>query len=475
LKSNNERVQLILQHLDITLEDYYTVSTLAKKVEKSIGSIYELLRKLNIPTELRNNVTVVKGSSIVEATLVDFDYNFNEDYISMNEIEQRYEGKFIRKDRLEIPKKLERISIKGLPLTNHFFAHKYHKNAVEGYFKDKYKNIPLDILRDVMRDTSNGKSYVNITEIAKEIGCSASYVKDKLPESELYFIGKIYYTHKDNLNIVKELYEMYLRNKELTPIQLIQEKIKSHNLANVFPVTTELFIEFALININKTRKSGKSRLREYANKLVKTYDYLISCISKEVTELTEKEIVLILTRGNVSKNLLQKISPFFKWVSHKVLKVNYNDVPVISYKQNPNKITPYNAQEFYRMYDFVNDYDIHLDKAISNYSYAQCWFITCMNFTNAWRLPDVCDFPLPNLDTLDERLSFEWFKSNRLSLSDSQKVVNDVIEKNQFTINKTGALNKLFVHQDILISFATALCLNELHRQASSKTIYYLC
>ncbi|MEK4078719.1 hypothetical protein [Solibacillus sp. FSL K6-1126] len=456
MSETNGKIQFLMGHFEISPDKGYGVNSLLELLKVDVLSLRTAFQEAAVPAYWHERKKFVKGSDLIDFLLIDYDYNFNKDYLSIKDMIKEYEPLITPSDFRK--NNFDSLRVKHLtinPKANTSKAFKYHKSDIEAYLKEKYGELPLNKLDE----------YSSLTAVSNNVGCSPEFISVRLDKIKHIKQKRNIRIHKGEIPKIQKMYDQENKIKELTPIELLEYKINSHKLSSKFPLTKDLYLQYATIYVNNSQAKKK---RNLANDFIGMYKDLINSLTKEVNELSDNELILFFKSDSQSYRSKRLLPAFFKWVSQASPQVSYNNVPTVRQKQNPNESETYTAKEFYDMYDYVNNLEVHRAKAIKQYNYAQAWFVLCMNFTNAWRTTDLWEFPSPNLKLLNEQVTLEWFKTNTLTVADSQKIVNEIIESNHFIINKTGALNSLYVHQDILVTFVTALCITEMHRQKES-------
>lgn len=113
-------------------------------------------------------------------------------------------------------------------------------------------------------------------------------------------------------------------------------------------------------------------------------------------------------------------------------------------------------------------------KASQNIEYSRLWLYSLMHFTTAWRKGDIIN--LPSLEYLDiDVYSLDWFKDNVFTITDGQKIINDIKFKIDLSrVNKTTARNNFSVPPVLCIPLAIAFIFTEKHRRLKSLPSLFL-
>lgn len=134
--------------------------------------------------------------------------------------------------------------------------------------------------------------------------------------------------------------------------------------------------------------------------------------------------------------------------------------------------TIYKYEEFIGVFKHLINIDIHVKNSIeymeknnNSIGYISTWLYTLLHLNNGWRHGDVTKFPrLYFKDMLDElRINdIRWFENNKISLSDSRKVISRIIQYD-FRISKTGVYGSFFCSDTLAPPIATAILMIELY------------
>ena len=136
----------------------------------------------------------------------------------------------------------------------------------------------------------------------------------------------------------------------------------------------------------------------------------------------------------------------------------------------------YNFEEYKSLFKFLTDIDYHIDKILnggfyknkydmSQMVYPSIWLYLILHLNNAWRHGDVSTFPRIEIADLLYQWnidSIEWFRNNKLSISQSKILTTRVIQK-EFLISKTQMNGHFFCSDNLAPAFATAVIVLELY------------
>lgn len=407
------------------------------------------------------------------------------EYVSSKELEEQF-GSILTISQIQhILKKNKdtRISMSGL--VNKI---KYRRDKIEEEIasvkpiNNERTFTTLNGTALTLNNVMHNKDYILYMKVVKELGCPKWYVKHlikykQLPNSADFSTtdssNSHTYVHINDYPILQDLYSKKVvfgdRNslsdfsEEKEPIDRFNNMLRNYSFKDDFPATHNLYYDFVSDYIANTRTLY---VYNYVTSLSKTYMNIKPLLTKEIYLYSNKELEMLFLNESLLKKYKEVLGKFLKFIMTKT-ETNYSTVPVVRTRvYQKNKIETYSREEFYYMYRQVNDINRHLEKAINSQTYCQDWFLLIMTFSNAWRFPDIIKMPSPNLNILNtQHLSFNWFKKNILPPEKSIRLINDLQKNNRFIINKTNALNELFVPTDMTITFATAISLLELFRR----------
>lgn len=407
------------------------------------------------------------------------------EYVSSKELKEQFGSILTNSQIRHILEKNKDGRISMLFLVNKI---KYHRHKIEeeiSYVKPINNERTYTTLNGAtlsLKNVMNNEDYILYTKIIEEIGCPKWYVKhlikyNKLPNSTDFSTAETSNSHtyvhiKDYptlLNFHKKKIVFGDRNsfsdfnEEKEPIDRFDNMLKNYSFKDTFPTTHNLYYDFVTDYIANTKTLY---VYNYVTSLSRTYMHIKPLLTKEIHLYSNKELKILFLNGSLRRKYKEVLRKFLKFIKIQQ-KTNYSTVPIVRTRfKEKNKTEIYSRSEFYNMYQQVNNINRHLEKAINSETYCQDWFILIMMFSNAWRLPDIVKIPSPNLNIINiENLNFNWFKTNILSSEDSIKLINYLQKHNHFIINKTNALNELFVPTDMTIVFATAISLLELFRK----------
>lgn len=257
---------------------------------------------------------------------------------------------------------------------------------------------------------------------------------------------------KFNLSIyTKEKYYEYIERKlkrstmslkssisHITPYMrvavLINDALRDFEVIEVYSLTTEqLLVMYNLANITQKKV---------------LYDFL---------ELVEGDIKLKLSMSGISDSKVFNLT--------KIKPVESSEEEADEVKENEI----YDFETYSKVFKYLNNIEVHVKNSVdkmfkdNNIIYPSVWLYLMLHLNNAWRNGDVADFPRLHitdlLDTFDIR-GFEWFKNNRLTLSQARLIITRVIQ-HEFRISKTQLKGHFFSSDILAPAIATAILMME--------------
>ncbi|UYZ23292.1 helix-turn-helix domain-containing protein [Mesobacillus jeotgali] len=351
------------------------------------------------------------------------------------------------------------------------------KNSVEEFNKNR--------LSFLYKDGSGNYDITDsftVKQVSEKLGLTASYVRQKM-DLEKWFpnaykiSSTIYVPVKDfdhfyeiRSKTEKEANDYIYTNKEA--LKELLNYLDSNPLPPNLMETTNLYIEFCKIQFSKLRGNPK-HIRTVFN-YYKSVFGILTHLKKNIYEVGVKSIDWIITKLLTNEHKQRIFIQFYNYsYSAKDLSVPKKYV-VSKVKKTEEQKDIYPPEVFNDYYNYVKDNKLHIPNAISNQNYANMWVFTIMHLTNVWRPSDVV-YNTPHIDLDSIRVhSFEWFENNTLTITQSQKIINQLyIFFKSIKTSKTNVFVTFLVEPDLVEPLATALVISELHRQ-KKKNKYLL-
>lgn len=257
----------------------------------------------------------------------------------------------------------------------------------------------------------------------------------------------------------------YYLTKPETPLDIFTLMIDQTLTPSCLKNTVKYFVSFFQERQSCSNASLPVQQRD-ARQCGYLYKELVQLLTKEITQCSDSEIKHVfqmLKTGNSRKFFYL----FLQYIEKKTecsFSANYKLTSNNNIKGKEKET--YSIQEFYKCKRYIQDIEFHIDRAITDRTYAVTWLYVSLHFTNAWRSSDFMTLPpvrtdLVGIDSLD------WFREqNRLSVSQAQRIINQYASK-RLVASKTGALNKFLVNLDMLVPIATMITICNLHRLSS--------
>lgn len=329
---------------------------------------------------------------------------------------------------------------------------------------NEYKNRLL-VRYDYESKVDKEKVY-SIKELSDKFGLSNDVLAKKLykliKDTDIVKVGRVSYFPKEIIDKLNLCDILDCPPNDYDSLDKWLFYLPKFNNSNTLE-TIELYKEYYLI---KAKNSNYKNINNYERRLIKNGILFINKLDKEVFEHTDNELLTYLS-GDLTGAYLQIITGFLNFVQSSS-KYNCKYVNKYSFTQKINAKKDkdiYSRKVIKEIYEYCKNIDNHIEKALSSKQYAESWFYVSMHFVNAWRSMDIIEFPKSNLiETF--KLDRESLLNNKLSINESQEIINTIIERNLLSINKTnkyGALNKFLVNRSLVQTIATSVIILEYH------------
>lgn len=433
-------------------DGFLTVSQAAQKLSCHEESVREHIRKGNFPNYIRGH----KNEYLILETDIQL-------------LEMQRPNKL--PGHITIKEAAERLACHPDTIRKYIKVNKF-PNAIlrarrEGYF------IPETDIESFELALSIPPGYLTISEVAERLKFSEGYTKqlilnNRFPRAYKMATGSWVIPEADIANYETSLYQQFTPETkgQFTTLDAINKfKYKSLNLEipNTLQNSFDLYMEFVNHTLSNSKANGDTLNKKvvyYAN----TIDAIISIIPREVYLLTDREIEGILQSKSTPDYVKQYFVSFLQYCAKRVncnFKNNYNMA-----NKDPKDKSIYSFEKFMDYYNYVKNIEVHVSEAIKTKTIAQTWLFVLMHMINAWRKSDIIH-GLPSIDLDDIKVnSLSYFEKERLSQEQAQLIVNQVYLKvGKLQISKTGALGQFLCHNDLVVPFATAVVIVELHRR----------
>ncbi|KRF55460.1 hypothetical protein ASG98_00045 [Bacillus sp. Soil531] len=258
----------------------------------------------------------------------------------------------------------------------------------------------------------------------------------------------------------------------LDAMRKVKFNLSKINIPPTLKDTFTLYISFSEHYFSKSNARGDT-LEKKAVYVSNTFKYLLKTLKKDIALHSDHEIEQILAKEETLGYYKEYIVKFANYCKSVTL-CHFHNKYSISHK-TPNEVVPYTEEEFFNYYSYIKELSVHVRDASESHLYAQTWLFIIMHFINAWRKSDII-YELPNIDFEEIGIqSIRYFEKQVLTFTQAQKIVNQVYLKvGKIEISKTGALGQFLCPKDMVLPFATAIIICELHRRKNNKeTLLY--
>ena len=322
---------------------------------------------------------------------------------------------------------------------------------------------------DINPEDFNRNNYNTIKEIADKFNVEEGPVRKLITDNKVAAVKYklVVYILKSEIDKLN-LSDILVRPRKESNIKERWEFYENKYLAlDTVPKTVSLYEEYYFLKINRSNYSDKMG---HCQRLLLDGLNLLQQLNKELYLYSDSEFMEIISKNYDSSHIKNNIA-FINYVRTKVkecsYKSKYNFTSKIK-RETDKEI--YSKKDFKDMYLYTKNIDLHIKKALEDVIYAESWFYVTMHFIDTWRSMDIIEFPCTKYNNI-KPLDREYLLNNRLTINESQEIINIIRERNAFKINKTGALNKFLVNRDMLITIATAILILEYHYKDTETEI----
>ncbi|GIP55307.1 hypothetical protein [Paenibacillus vini] len=232
--------------------------------------------------------------------------------------------------------------------------------------------------------------------------------------------------------------------------------------------TTNLYIDFCLLKLKSSAASLRKK-NQNVSIYVSTYKRYVSKFIFKLAKLSDSEVELLMRREDISSNRKEILLDFIRY-SDSLYNIRRSKNIVISRyekkKTNSDEKSIYTPELYFEYVNYVKNLDYLIPLSTSSQKVSNAWLFIIMHLTDAWRAPDIVN----NLPAIDIEAigidSIDWFNDNCISLSQASQIVQQVSKKvEQALSSKTKAILNFFVIPDMVVPFANAAIISELHRR----------
>lgn len=143
----------------------------------------------------------------------------------------------------------------------------------------------------------------------------------------------------------------------------------------------------------------------------------------------------------------------------------------MKYSQSQTR-TIYHPETYQKYYAYVQDIETHTKKGLETRTYANMWLFVIMHLTNVWRANDII-YQMPRISIENVGIcDFQWFENNTINTTQAQIIANEVYLHFQNKLaNKNLNILRFYLDPTLLLSFATAIVICEIHSRFPPKSI----
>jgi hypothetical protein len=330
-------------------------------------------------------------------------------------------------------------------------------------------------------DIRNG--YVSAADLEHQLGTNKGYITRKI--SDGYFkdvkkvAGRIYLSVEEADRWV---------NEANSPFQNYTNKDAILSLENYFIQHTErlranshnLFYTWITSKISNSHGRAQTVKHIYTHG-IELYTLLLKHLkdNNEIYDIELDEIKNLLAMETVGKRLKKELILFYNYAltakfesPNKRFRLERPSRKKKMQHDQSKERKIYHPKIYQKYYSFVQDIETHTQDAIKRRPYANSWLFVIMHLTNNWRANDII-YQMPNITVENIGVTnLEWFESNKLNTTQAQMIANEVYLFFQNKIaNKNQTLLRFYLDPTLLLSFATAMVLCELHSRLPMKSI----
>ncbi|WIW70271.1 hypothetical protein [Anaerosinus gibii] len=339
-------------------------------------------------------------------------------------------------------------------------------------FKNKYYIPKSEVELFITENFINNDEYIVITEANNLYGIDLRTLK-KLPNTRMVKQPRF------KALIYKKDIEAYLhRQKYLNTDPILEDSkaayeffiIESTNLFenSLYKETSTLYKNFVFLQLKKSEEKNK---RKAIRRYIRCSRRLLKLIHKDIFLFDDNEIKLFLSEESITTNDSALICRFLLYCkSIKKNKCRFTVIPVIQRKyDNSEQRETIPEKTFVQYHQNVIDLNFHIQKAVKKSKHTQIWIYIMMHLFEAWRAGDIKSIPNIDLDQVNI-VDFSYFNNNLNGLSKLQaEIILQQYYMHELIVNKTGACNSFNVPKSLIIPFATALTIAEIHRRKNNK------
>ncbi|MGE7271993.1 helix-turn-helix domain-containing protein [Brevibacillus panacihumi] len=329
------------------------------------------------------------------------------------------------------------------------------KNSVERYLQNQHP-----------------KGYLTTSEAAIQLKTTQNTIQKRIKENVFPNVmkkGNHYYLTFEDIKAYEDTLiaskRPYTKNDAIDKLREIFDNLE---IPLYLGKTKKLFEVYAIVKINQT--NGKeARVYQKALELGRNFKKWVLVLKKEIFQLSEEEIETIINKNDLSEFCRSEFLRFLKYC-YGALDIQPSREYFVTKHGRTDENDIYSPEIYHDYFTHVQNIEMHTLQATKDKYYCQMWLFTIMHLTDNWRASDI----VINLPSIELELigvtTIDWFVTNRLTLDQSQIIINYVYRKvRNLEASKTGALLTFLVQPDMIHTTATAMVISELHRRQSGE------
>ncbi|AJE52695.1 hypothetical protein [Paenibacillus polymyxa] len=254
-----------------------------------------------------------------------------------------------------------------------------------------------------------------------------------------------------------------------------------NNLSKRIPIHSHTLFDTWIISKISNSHGRATTIKHIVIFGIELYEFLLEYLPQnvEIYDLDHK-IVEAVVSLDTNKRLKKEFVLFYNYSltyslasPDKQLRI---ERPSRNKKLNYNRSQTkriYHPAIYQRYYSYVQELQIHTKKGLETRSYANMWLFVIMHLTNIWRANDII-FQMPRISIENVGISdFNWFENNKISTSQAQTIANEVyLHFHNKLANKNLNILRFYLDPTLLLGFATAIVICELHSRFPPKSLY---
>ncbi|WP_142674201.1 helix-turn-helix domain-containing protein [Priestia endophytica] len=491
-------VTAYLNREKIQFKEGFILNSLYKYIDRNCPEIQELLTKKRY-IDTRDFITRQEAAELLkeqesvliyqERTKLKKDETFvffGTAYIRREAIERMLKKKQKRVGYLTSKEAASKINLSPSTLTSYCIEGK-----IDGAFKEGGRwFIPNNYVNRMGNKYGEFETeYMTLNQFAEKMGVSWKVVKTRIKNGkipEFQFIENHWFIpidsvskYEDNIHWLQRKSSAKKHNEKYYSKDLIFEALKKQIVDIKKPhleEITNLFIEYCKDKIGKTVSKGY-KLKSFSTDLYHIYEQVIILFPEDISAHTSEQLPSIMNKTKASARIQRAFSTFIKFAfaQKDITPTKSIQVHRKSNKSIENDLSPYTPELYHSFNTYARKLEQHIPRACRSANYANMWVYVLLHLTDVWRHTDMIEkFPTINLEHIGVNQHI-WFKKNRLTQGQCQKVINELYLKLRPEVtNKTGTYLTFLVEPTLVECLAHAVIISEIHRRrADAKRLLF--